>query len=83
MDDQELLFESAMSCPECGCQFCANCFGALCDCPTAFYRHDVSHCWEPTAAEEEYMAQHHPTAMCTAEPAEKLSDFRRVGEDHG
>lgn len=40
----EPLFESAMHCPECGCQFCPNCFGALCDCDTVFYRHDVGLC---------------------------------------
>jgi hypothetical protein len=40
----EPLFESAMHCPECGSQFCPNCFGALCDCDTPLYRHDVSHC---------------------------------------
>jgi hypothetical protein len=68
MDDQELLFESLMACPECGCQFCANCFGAVCDCATLCYRHDVSHCYEPSAEEEEYMARHHPTAMLTVGP---------------
>jgi hypothetical protein len=46
----EPLFELAMSCPECGCQFCPNCFGAVCDCATVFYRHDVSHC-DPSADE--------------------------------
>ena len=66
----EPLFESAMHCPECGCQFCPNCFGALCDCDTVFYRHDVSHCWEPSAAEEAYMAERHPTAMLTVESAD-------------
>jgi hypothetical protein len=48
-----MLFEPAMACPACGCQFCANCIGALCDCRTVFYRHDVSHCWEPAALVQE------------------------------
>jgi len=71
---QEPLFEPAMRCPACGCQFCPNCFGALCDCDTLLYRHDVSHCWEPSPE----VAPAHWDGHSTEEKYDRLSQLSPV-----
>lgn len=59
-----------MKCPECGCQACPNCLGALCDCGAMGYDHDRDQCEH---ARSEHVLADEKRAGITTEEA-----FRRL-----